>query len=364
MPDLSLMVVDNGGGRARFIVERTGVWQDGDVGLRPEWEEVARQLFSEFTEYLENKRPLSQMWVRAKCREIFKHVVPDATKTILSKALDSTGTASTQTLTIYTDPVFDHVPWELLHDGTGYLGLRVRMARMPIVADPPVAPPDVRRVEIIYNLLGRGVVDPPQEQDLFKEWLETFGAVPNNAYPPAGGNPVWPTLELVEEACSADILHLTCHGLSNGVGWTLDKSAGDPSVISGTVVEDLTLKNGSPLVFANACASVAGAGMKPGLAPKFIKRGTLNLIGTFAPVTRDVALPFARRFYGYLLGTGGQQAVSIAEALLLTKQQFHHTAMQAATDAVYDPSYLFYCLYGTADSRFQLTQRTPVGNTV
>jgi hypothetical protein len=353
MSSLSVLVVPAENGRARFVVERNGVWQDGDLGLRAEWLDVANTVFAQFTAFLQVNQPLAQVWLRAQCRDLYKYVLPDATKKILTEILSGVAQNAVPALYIYSYPVFDIVPWELMHDGFGYLGVRYQIARMPIVPQPPAPTVETRSVASIFHMLGRGVVNLPGEQQLFTDWLNTFQAPSAQAFPSSTTQPAWPTLDIIEKACGADILHLTCHGLANG--WTLDQNAGDPSLISGTFVDYVDLKDGKPLVFANACNPANGqAALTPGLAHRFISRGTLNVIGTFAPVTRNLAIEFARKFYSILLTPLAGEPVTIAEAIRQTKEHFHNIAAQQPANAAYDPSYLFYCLYGTANSRFKL----------
>jgi len=354
MSDLSWIVTNAGNGRARFLVQNRGTWQDGDIGLRPEWMKVCDGFFTGFTESLKNNRPLTIKYIHAQCEALFKTVLPDATQNILSDTLDDTHGDRIPTLRIYSDPVFDHVPWELLRDDTDFLGVRCRIARMPIMSDPPSHADHKRMVRDIYHVLGKGVMALPDEGALLSAWRKTFDPLPSQAYPSSGEQPVWPDLDVLEKAWFGDILHITCHGLDKAAGWTLDKDAGEPGVINDTIVDTLKIRDGRPLVFANACSSVGSATvLTPGLAPKFISRGTLNLIGTFAPVTRDLAIRFAVRFYSLLLGTNGSGPAPIAEALRLTKKQFQDDAAKLAPGAAYDPSYLFYCLYGPPDSCFE-----------
>jgi hypothetical protein len=349
MARVSLMVVSADRGRARFIVETNGVWQDGDLGLPPTWRTTADNIFTQFTAFLQVPQPLDPAWLGFQCRALYKAILPDATKKILTDVLDG-AKGSPPALFIYSHPAYDNVPWELLHDGTDYLGLRWRIARMPIVAQPPARSDKTHLVSNIFQVLGRGVMDPAAEQPLFNDWLSTFNGAQTTSFPSAQGPQMWPTINTIARAWAGDILHLTCHGIEKG--WTLDQSGGDPSLIDGTVVDYVDLNGGKPLVFANACSPAGKVGLSSSLAHRFIARGTVNVVGTFAPVTRDLAIQFAREFYSTLLTPVAGDTVEIAEAIRRTKEHFH--ALKTQAGAVFDPSYLFYCLYGDATSKYEL----------
>jgi hypothetical protein len=352
MRSISMLVTPVGTGGGRFVMQRDEVWQDGDLGLKEDGMKAAQRLFDTFTSFARAEKSFSYIWLRSQCRELYRQLVPEATHKILQDAFQGLPADAHPTLHIYSYPVFDNVPWELLHDGVDHLGLRFQLSRMPIVSSPPAPATQARSIAKIYHVLGRGVVDLPTDQQLFTDWLDTFGKIPTNSFPSSTAAPVWPTLDTIEEACTADVLHLTCHGQTAGAGWSLDQNGGAPSVIDATFIDDVRLSEGKPLVFANACSSTGGgASLQYGLAHKFIARGTLNLVGTFAPVTRTVAIQFGRTFYERLFTPVNGEPPAIGEVLRRTKEEFHRSATQPPA-AAYDPSYLFYCLYGPGKSQF------------
>jgi CHAT domain-containing protein len=134
--------------------------------------------------------------------------------------------------------------------------------------------------------------------------------------------------------------------------WTLDHL--NPSYfdyrVTPTIAQTVVLSS-RPLVFGNACASVAAQTIDlaslQGFGSSFLVAGALNFIGTFAPITKSMAVAFAKRFYERLLGGAQSPGLPIAEALRATKQSF-------ADENCTDPSYLFYCLYGPADSTYRV----------
>jgi CHAT domain-containing protein len=210
----------------------------------------------------------------------------------------------------------------------------------------------------VFSLLARDVL----HDGVLATWEGTFQPYAKTAtwehrYPPAAGNAAgYPTLDQINEAKQADILHLTCHGGvrdANGgdLYWTLDhmnRRTFDYRITAE--VAAVAQLGHRPLVFGNACASTAtkpaDLGALHGFGASFMVGGALNFVGTFAPITNDTAVAFAARFYQHLFGAGGGAGLPVAEALLATKQRFFNAGHA-------DPSYLFYCLYGPPDTTYQ-----------
>jgi hypothetical protein len=212
-------------------------------------------------------------------------------------------------------------------------------------------------VQRVYNLLANNFLDAPQQA----LWANTF-----NGILPAGHEtkfpPPNPSIDDIANARNADILHITCHGglrdptNSQEVYWTLDSNHQLPihyEFRSSSFDNDFIGYETKPLVFGNACASTnsGGGGHKNGLIPgygaSFFAKGALNFVGTFAPITKTLAVEFARLFYQNLLGAGGVAPLPIAQALWATKNHYRLTVKSP------DPSYLFYCLYGPPDTIFR-----------
>ncbi len=76
-------------------------------------------------------------------------------------------------------------------------------------------------------------------------------------------------------------------------------------------------------------------------------------MGTFAPITKTVAIEFAQIFYQNLLGVGGQGSCAIGPALWKTKLHFYERDKPEQANRP-DPSYMFYALYGLPSSTFQV----------
>jgi CHAT domain len=253
-------------------------------------------------------------------------------------------------LLLYVHPTLEWIPWELMHDGTDFLGLRYVIARLPIVRRGPSSMPEKRVVNRVCSFLAENLMDAAQEE----EWEQTFAGLPNGVtvdrYP---SNGVWPKADDVTQQAGADILHITCHGgLTDAVFntvWTLNAQLPPHAYGLGqNLVGQMKFADqGGPLVFGNACQGAAGVatatGLVPGLAYSFFDTGATAFVGAFAPITKTLALKFATAFYGHLLGNG----LTIGKALWQTKSDFD-------ADDEQDPSWLFYCLYGAPATQFTM----------
>jgi CHAT domain-containing protein len=152
-----------------------------------------------------------------------------------------------------------------------------------------------------------------------------------------------------------DILHITCHGdigdETSGFVWTLDDTAtGAQYKLTQDDIHffDMEFAAAQPLIFGNACASAMAGDVREGrrlstFGFEFYRSGASAFIGTFAPITKTLAVAFARVFYQKLLA----EKQPVGEALRATKQQF-------SEQGDHDPSWLFYCLYGPSETQYQI----------
>lgn len=256
------------------------------------------------------------------------------------------------------------IPWELMHDGNEFLSVNVQIAHLPVV---PLGAGFVtqevetkgreRRTERIASVLGKGALEPAQEQ----AWKQSFSEmnIPDERVvrlAPSDDPKVARLMDIFKDPNSApDILHITCHGdrpiggATRKTAWTLDMEGLPFMVNLGLeVVQALCAKPGfkkrTPLVFGNACSSAQNADAEfTSFATAFLAGGASAFVGTLAPITNAIAVDFASEFYKHLLG----QRLPVGQALQETKRHF-------STQAGVDPSWLFYCLYGSPMTRYKL----------
>ena len=258
-------------------------------------------------------------------------------------------------LTVHLYPRDEWIPWELLNDGSDFLGLQFRIARMPILGSPAHRPVETtHRLEIVRSMLGNKVA--ARDGDDYKSWRDTFDELlPEGAQAawipsPQQEAAPWPTIgDLRQET---DILHITCHGQAEPNKppvWKLDPDSdrADRYDFDRGLVDSLrrNFARRAPLVFANAC-SQEPTGLppkQPPLASEMVAVGAANFVGTLAPIRPKVAMRLARNFFDALLREGKD----VSTALLTAKQR-----CRADADIATDPTYLMYCLYGPATTRF------------
>lgn len=284
---------------------------------------------------------------------LYKALVPGSLRRHLRERAEE---EEAPVLRIHVQKSYDWIPWELLHDGEGFLGLRFKIARIPIVAKPPdMSARTNHPIRRVRSVLGADVVESAAS-DEFTRWCATFdGLLPEGAEQcrlPAADidENGWPTTDVFDDLQDDDIVHFTCHGsIKEGEPyWTFkpDDQAYWRYDVTPSTLTTLSLTRTTPLVFGNACKSAASSvGLLPGLATQLFGLGALNVVATFAPISQALAIDFARLFYERLLGSNGAQATTIVDALWATKRHYAEAEHP-------DPSYLFYCLYGPPDTTF------------
>lgn len=371
--DLTLMVLPTftggeGMGLPQIFIEQKGMWRDLSVREAGDasqvWSAAAKRLAAVMAGVVRN--PGTDVWpaVRMICmRKLYENLVPRRLHDELQRAAATADGDDVPVLRVHT-PI-DWIPWELMHDGTDFLGLRFHIARLPIGPTvPDFDEQQQRSVERIYNLLAENLLTPGTLQ----QWQGTFsgltaGPAQEIRFPsPGGAGNDFPTLGDLEDAQAPDILHVTCHGGwvddEGKAYWTLNHKGQiyDLFRINTDIVEmwgrmrDMFARQ--PLVFGNACASVKGyedaegaanGHIAPGFGPTFFSQGAVAFVGTLMDVSETLSVPFACEFYRKLLGEG----LSIAKALWATKKHFSDLGGN-------DPCWLFYCLYGRPETRFQI----------
>ncbi len=360
MRDLSIMTIPPEGAASpvpALLLEERGLWRRTEpVGTGDDPQQARAKLTEALRSAVRKDadvdEPIQALMLPAMA--LYRAIVPQDLQDVLAAHAEDAD--DPPRLRIHLEPRYEWIPWECLHDGTEFLGLRFQIARLPIVVHPPEQPADsVHPVKTVRSVLGRYVTDGANGD--FEKWRTTFDTLL-----PAGVEPEltpldehdekWPLINVLLQ--SADILHVTCHGLRDDSGpyWTLDPrkpKATYAYTLNSGVVGSLSsaFSRTRPLVFGNACAVAAPeeatAEDRPPLATELFRTGALNFVGSLAPLRRELAISFARMFYEELLG----QERPIARALLEAKRRCH-----VAPEAAADPTYLFYCLYGPPETRY------------
>jgi hypothetical protein len=348
-----------GDGPPLVFLEDGGIWRDMSVPqtavvtqteIKTDLEQHLAQLMRKVGGNPPALVPPDGPGFKVKFKVSYDRLLPTEVGEALRKVADQADVAGgpRPLLQIFLKPGLEWIPWELLHDGKDFIGLRFAVSRLPILREPlDLGNERQRHVSSVFSLLARDVL----ADGVLADWKTTFDHFGMNGewehrFP--SGEDDYPSVNQLESASStADIIHLTCHGglkKGNNYYWTLDHL--NPQTFDYDIDSDFaahTPMAKRPLVFGNACASIAtkveDLGAMHGFGSNFMIGGALNFVGTFAPITKTMAVTFAKLFYQKLLGVPG---LPIARALLETKLKFKEENCQ-------DPSYLFYCLYGPPD---------------
>ncbi|WP_354643622.1 CHAT domain-containing protein [Kitasatospora camelliae] len=342
---------------AQFYVLRNGTWHDVPLTTMPKLggskvrEGVERNLREVGGRIGAGSGPIALAALHTKAVGYWDNLVPEGVRAAVAEALrESDGPPE---ILVHAHEGLEWIPWELLNDGTEWLAVSCRIARMPIVPNGPVGEAARHPVRNARSFLGREVIDAVDGAD-YTEWSGSLRAVEKaggdlRLFPPHGAED-YPTIQDIKNADCADLIHITCHGALDESGepcLRLDPEEDLFSNVDVGTARAMRFVPPGPLVFGNACSSAATAGgdqevtITRGLGVAFFDRGASAFIGSIAPVGKVMALRFATVFYRHLL----EDELAVGEALRLTKQDF------AQHDAE-DPSWLFYCLYGSPTSRF------------
>jgi hypothetical protein len=97
------------------------------------------------------------------------------------------------------------IPWELLHDGTNYLGTTFAITRLPIIKEPTeLRLPHSRQVKSVYSLLAKNVLKEAAALHQWHSTFENFAIAPQWLCRfPANGDANYPSLNQIEDAKNA-----------------------------------------------------------------------------------------------------------------------------------------------------------------
>ncbi|MFC9974790.1 CHAT domain-containing protein [Spirillospora sp. NPDC127200] len=205
------------------------------------------------------------------------------------------------------------VPWELVHDGTGFLGLTRDLGRFSVVQRRVVkgrAINGIRRALIVGDPLG-DLAASAQEAEHLAAWLSERGT-DCTLLLRERANLVDVQRELAN--ASYDLFHYCGHVArdnESGAGLMLHGR----SLLDKAMLQVIPSTGVPPVVFVNGCDS---AGRVANLCVAFMASGAKAVVGTRAEVAEDGARRFAEEFYQRLLsdGTVGE-AVREARAELM-----------------------------------------------
>jgi class 3 adenylate cyclase/TolB-like protein len=257
--------------------------------------------------------------LRKRGEEMFERALSDRARRRLCET-------ELQYLRMQLDDRLVQMPWELMYDGEGFLGLRFAMGRL-VMAEADEPPP--RRAVahggpmlIVSNPSG-DLPAASREGSAVAALLEDVGAADVRHI----DGPL-PRERFLEELRGARLLHFAGHT-------DVDEESGDggfrlqDGVAGAGAIAEAIAGEPPELVFANSCRASAGRGWREsargtgGLASALLMRGVEHYLAPTWEIADSDALVFALRFYeNALYGVPYGEATRRArEALLNTGKQ-------------------------------------------
>jgi hypothetical protein len=230
------------------------------------------------------------------------------------------------------------VPWELLHDGEEFWGVRYALARRLLdrAGEETPAPEYGPRPRIL--LIGS---DARGDLPFVAAEVETLCVALAAIGDVVCVNGPLATFDAVTSALREgfDVVHYTGHVDTTAAGESVLVLAGETSLAAGAIQASVT---GRPVVFVNGCRSVRPHGDGDGeasiaaVAHGFLRGGAAAFIGTANDVGDRFAAVLARRFYHHAAA-----GVPIGEALRLARGESRSDPATAGS-----PAWLSFALYG------------------
>lgn len=238
------------------------------------------------------------------------------------------------------------IPWELLHDGEQFWGLRYAMGRRLVTQEPFAVRSHARsRGRLRALIVG---ADPRGDLPFVADEIEGVCDVLSRAATVIVESGPMATFDVVTGRLqeSFDIIHFCGHIVEDAaVGPALlleDGRALGASLIAPTLA-------GGPVVFLNGCASARGASkasddrwaqIVAGVAGAFLHGGAASVVGMLCDVSDRHAARLAVAFYDRLLG-----GASIGESLRSARG-----ACRSLPDSAPSPVWLAPVLYGSPET--------------
>ena len=195
----------------------------------------------------------------------------------------------------------DRVPFELLHDGDGFLSVRKVMCRclslshaLRVLERPQVPAAAGRRALAVavaappgLPRLDAAAAEPAMVRDAIGWDWDAESMLEGDAEPE----------EILELAPLADVLHLACHG---------DSAAGAEALVLGNgrrlvAIDIATRHRLRGVTYLNACSlgrgRYVGGGLSRGVAYAFARAGAPTVVANLLPVADQSASELAEAFY-------------------------------------------------------------------
>jgi hypothetical protein len=265
---------------------------------------------------------------------LYDNIVPEGIRSVLR---DHSGS-----LYVWTE--IGGIPWELLHDGEQFWGLRYQLGRRIITSVAPrsrlmyTKPEDTAILVVASDPRGELPWVPQEVESI----VSSFGADASVCVLSGVRAAVIDVIRELRRGIYG-IVHYCGHGVTEPATGEGALLLCDGKILSAsTICSNL---RGRPIVFLNACQSARGSqqgrvsenwnGITSSLADAFLAGGAAGVIGTVADVGDQEGTQFARLFYQRILT--GQP---VGEAIRSIRLKFF-------TEQPDNPVWATFVLYGT-----------------
>jgi len=247
------------------------------------------------------------------------------------------------------------MPWELLHDGHEFLGVRCVISRtLPelLPPDEPMLPPESMVALIIANPTGELEEADREAKELY-QFLKGKGVTVHVLRGPQANS--WEFLGRLKSG-QYNIIHYTGHA-----GYAEEEEEGFLELADGNFPASMIVTNlaGSPLVFVNGCGSAHQPRKRSrafkydanvsSLPEAFLSRGARGFIGTSWLISDQSARIFSRFFYEALLTDKRTLGEAMAYARACSREVMKDDVAWAA-----------FVSYGHPQNRLVVPEGTPV----
>jgi CHAT domain len=295
------------------------------VSLENDVRRVVRSVddLSQRVHMLPEGRTSQLMQIHGSGKQLFDRVIPEKLRTNIRSWPSGTWVG------ISSDE--DWIPWELLHDGTGFLADRFRIYRIPRRTNTnsnESRASDTTSTcsnRVIVHVIGGSLDDCADRSNApFTKLKERATVRPASKIMVSQLSPI---------VVDADIVHFTCHGRQKPFRLQIADQTEASLNLTADALAVITFKPGS-LIFANACGSartesILGESLSFGWT--IYAKGSFY-IGTLGAVNIDVALDFADLFYDRLTVSG-----DLFDSFVYAREELY-----GKDDGV---GHLLYCIY-------------------
>jgi CHAT domain-containing protein len=265
---------------------------------------------------------------------LFQEILKEEGDTLRTEAA---GPEGERYLIFKIDKALAYIPFELMHDGDGFLSHSLAMGRIILTEEVETAPSSGEKLPLKILIVGDPTDDPAIRDDVEREIAVVRGIFAGQkAYSLkiASGREVNLGF-MLSNMPGAAVLHFTGHGVvSENPDGTGIRLQGD-KVLSGYALRGLRKPPG--VVFLNMCTAAPRTAWKGslGLVETVLGRGARACIASLWDLRSKTATAIASRFYSHLL----------------EGEAFGHALRRARLDAIrdtglHDPTWAAYALYG------------------